>query len=36
LLAQETQQALSELIQIAESVAGIKQFTGRTQPDVIT
>lgn len=36
LLAQETQEALSELIQIAESVAGIKQFTGRTQPDVIT
>ena len=36
LLAQETQQALSELIKIAESVAGIKQFTGRTQPDVIT
>lgn len=36
LLAQETQQALGELIQIAESVAGIKQFTGRTQPDVIT
>ena len=36
LLAQETQQALSELIKIAESVAGIKQFTGRAQPDVIT
>jgi phosphoglucomutase len=36
LLAQETQQALSELIQVAETVAGIKQFTGREKPDVIT
>ena len=36
LLEQETQQALGELIQVAESVAGIKQFTGRTKPDVIT
>lgn len=36
LLAQDTQQALSELILIAESIAGIKQFTGRVKPDVIT
>ena len=36
LLAQETQQALSELIQVAETVAGIKKFTGREKPDVIT
>lgn len=36
LLEQETQHALSELIQVAESVAGIKQFTGRAKPDVIT
>ncbi|MFT5812652.1 MAG: phosphoglucomutase [Psychroserpens sp.] len=36
LLEQETQQALSELIKVAESVACIKQFTGRTKPDVIT
>lgn len=36
LLEQDTQQALSELIQIAESLAGIKQFTGRVKPDVIT
>jgi phosphoglucomutase len=36
LLAQETQQALSELIAVAETVASIKQFTGREKPDVIT
>ena len=36
LLAQDTQQALSELIQIAQSLAGIEQFTGRVKPDVIT
>lgn len=36
LLEQETQQALSELITVAEAVAGIKSFTGRDKPDVIT
>jgi phosphoglucomutase len=36
LLEQETQQALNELIQVAEAVVGIKQFTGREKPDVIT
>lgn len=36
LLEQETQQALETLIQVAESVAGINQYTGRTKPDVIT
>jgi phosphoglucomutase len=36
LLEQDTQQALSELIQVAEALAGIKQFTGREKPDVIT
>lgn len=36
LLEQDTQQALSELIQVAEELAGIKEFTGRTKPDVIT
>ncbi|MBU2870683.1 alpha-D-glucose phosphate-specific phosphoglucomutase [Colwellia sp. E2M01] len=36
LLAQETQQALSELIAVAEAVAGIKSFTGREKPCVIT
>jgi len=36
LLEQETQQALSELIAVAEAVAGIKAFTGREKPDVIT
>ena len=35
-LEQETQIALETLIQIAEDVAGINQFTGRTKPDVIT
>lgn len=36
LLAQDTQKALTRLIAIADSVAGIKQFTGRDKPDVIT
>jgi phosphoglucomutase len=36
LLEQETQHALSELIQIADELAGIKKFTGRDKPDVIT
>ena len=36
LLAQETQLALHELIQVAEALIGIKQFTGRVKPDVIT
>jgi len=36
LLDQETQQALSELAAVAEAVAGIKKFTGREKPDVIT
>lgn len=36
LLAQDTQQALSELILVAEQLAGIQQFTGRVKPDVIT
>jgi phosphoglucomutase len=36
LLAQETQEALNALIQIAEQLAGIQKFTGRTKPDVIT
>ena len=33
---QETQQALASLINIANNVAGIKEITGREQPDVIT
>lgn len=36
LLAQETQEALNALIKIAEQLAGIQKFTGRTKPDVIT
>jgi phosphoglucomutase len=36
LLEQDTQQALESLIQIADKIAGIKQFTGRDKPDVIT
>lgn len=36
LLEQDTQQALSELIKVADALAGIKQFTGREKPDVIT
>ncbi len=32
----ETQEALSPLIQLAEEIAQIKQFTGRDQPTVIT
>ena len=36
LLEQETQIALSSLIKVAEAVAGIKHFTGRDKPDVIT
>ena len=36
LLGQEPQQALSELIEVAQALAGIKQFTGREKPDVIT
>lgn len=35
-LGQETQQALSALITAAQQIAGIKQFTGRDKPDVIT
>lgn len=33
---QETQQALASLIDIANKIAGIKETTGRDQPDVIT
>jgi phosphoglucomutase len=36
LLEQETQSALNSLIKVAEAVAGIKHFTGRDKPDVIT
>ncbi|MFT5296727.1 MAG: phosphoglucomutase [Colwellia sp.] len=36
LLEQETQIALNSLIKVAEAVAGIKHFTGREKPDVIT
>jgi phosphoglucomutase len=36
LLEQDTQETLSSLIEIADNVAGIKQFTGRDKPDVIT
>lgn len=36
LLEQDTQQALGKLILVAEELAGIKQFTGRVKPDVIT
>jgi phosphoglucomutase len=36
LLDQDTQEALSELIKVAEALVGIKQFTGREKPDVIT
>ncbi len=36
LIEQDTQQALSKLINLAEILAGIKQFTGRDKPDVIT
>ncbi len=36
LLDQETQIALNSLIKVAEAVAGIKHFTGREKPDVIT
>jgi phosphoglucomutase len=35
-LGQDTQQALAQLIEAADTLAGIKQFTGRTAPDVIT
>ena len=35
-LEQEPQEALSELIQMAELLADIKQFTGKAKPDVIT
>jgi len=35
-LEQDTQQALSELISVAEQLAGIQKFTGRDKPDVIT
>ncbi len=34
--ATETQQALAELIELADQLAGIRQRTGRTQPTVIT
>ncbi|MCI2284197.1 hypothetical protein L3081_13415 [Colwellia sp. MSW7] len=36
LLDQDTQKALTSLIAIADSIAGIKTFTGRNNPDVIT
>jgi phosphoglucomutase len=36
LLDQETQQALNALIKVADELAGIKKFTGRDKPDVIT
>jgi phosphoglucomutase len=36
LLAQDTQDALSDLILVAEKIADIKAFTGRENPDVIT
>ncbi|MFA7553052.1 MAG: alpha-D-glucose phosphate-specific phosphoglucomutase [Spongiibacteraceae bacterium] len=36
LLSQEPLQALADLIAAADSVAGIKAFTGRNAPDVIT
>jgi phosphoglucomutase len=36
LLAQDTQQALAELITIAEQTARIRHHTGRAAPDVIT
>ena len=35
-LAQDTQQALSELIALADELAGITQRTGRARPDVVT
>lgn len=36
LLDQDTQQALTSLIDIADNIIGIKEFTGRVKPDVIT
>lgn len=36
LLDLDTQEALTGLIEIADSIIGIKQFTGRVKPDVIT
>ncbi|MFZ1110333.1 MAG: alpha-D-glucose phosphate-specific phosphoglucomutase [Rhodomicrobium sp.] len=36
LLAQETQAALADLIATADELAGLRQRTGRAQPDVIT
>ncbi len=35
-IAQSTQTILAELIKLSLSIADIEQFTGRTQPDVIT
>jgi phosphoglucomutase len=35
-LAQETQEALADLIATADELAGIRERTGRAQPDVIT
>jgi phosphoglucomutase len=35
-LAQDTQAALADLIALADQVAGIRQRTGRLQPDVVT
>ncbi|HDY84255.1 MAG TPA: alpha-D-glucose phosphate-specific phosphoglucomutase [Methylophaga aminisulfidivorans] len=35
-LEQETQQALTQLIELASSIALIEKFTGRTEPTVIT
>ncbi|MGB0223445.1 MAG: alpha-D-glucose phosphate-specific phosphoglucomutase, partial [Marinobacterium sp.] len=32
----DTQAALKPLIELANQLIGIKQFTGRTEPDVIT
>lgn len=36
LLDQDTQLALTSLIEIADNIIGIKEFTGRVKPDVIT
>jgi phosphoglucomutase len=36
LLAQETQAALADLIALADTLAELRQRTGRTRPDVIT
>jgi phosphoglucomutase len=36
LLEQDPQSALASLIEAADLIAGVKEFTGRTAPDVIT